>query len=797
MLRNYLLIAWRNLKRHKVFSAINVLGLSIGMAACLLILQYVTYQLSFDRFHANAPRLYRVVLGKDVPGRWVTPPALAPMLKPEFPQVALASRLQGDGGVVSVGQTVFNEGEMCWVDPSFLTMFSFPLSKGNPRTALARPNTAVISPAIARKYFGSTDPMGKVFQFNGERTFQVTGVLKELPPYSHLQFDFLLSYVTPRDAYFEKEWDGRGFLTYVLLTPRADPKDLEAALPGAVKKYTKETKELADFWLQPLRDIHASSVIKESEGVDPAMLYFLGLLAGFILLIAWINYINLSTAKATQRAKEVGVRKAMGAGRYQLFRQFLLEAILLNGIAVVVAFTLVQLALPSFRGLTGLALSLTLWNDGFFWLALAGMLGLGTALSGAYPALVLSSFKPIAVLKGAGVRVALRKGIRLRQALVVFQFATCTGLIIGTGAVYLQTDYMRNQDLGIDIEQTLVINGPQLVSDSTTRANRWQLFKQAVRETGAVRGITASDDLPSKGFDNYTSTSVVGNPLTDNTKRETYAMMGVEADFFSTFGLSLLAGRTFSGQRTTDTRTVVLNQEASRRLGFANPQQAIGRQLEMEGKYTIIGVIRNYHHDQLKKEYFPTLLLFDPTPNGYFSLKIGTGERPTEQVKKTLAKVEAQWKRLYPGNPFEYFFLDESFQAQYQADQQLGRTVAFFAFLTIFVACLGLFGLASFTTTQRTKEIGIRKVLGATLSNVLFLLSKDFLKLVLLANLIAWPLAYWGIRKWLENYAFDFQVNPWLFIVPASVVLLIALLTVGYQTWQAARQNPVKALRYE
>jgi putative ABC transport system permease protein len=796
MLRNYFLIAWRNFKRHKGFSFINVLGLSIGMAACLLILQYITFQTSFDDFHANASRLYRVVLGKDVPGRWVTPHGLAPLLRQEFPQVEHVSRMEPESGVIGVGDAFFGEDKMYWVDPSFLSMFSFPLQKGDPSSALSQPLTAVLSPAIAQKYFGNADPIGKEITLDGEAIFRVTGVLAEIPAYSHLQFDLLLSYVSLTREYHEKNWNSRGIPTYVLLREGADPRPLEQSLPRAVKKRTTETKEYQSFWLQPLADIHLSTEIKEGNGVDSAMLYFLLLLAVFILVIAWINYINLSTARATERAREVGVRKAMGANRAQLLRQFMLESVLLNALAILLAFTLVQLSLPAFRQLTGLHLSLTLWQDPLFWTGLASLFILGTVLSGLYPALILSAFDPVAVLKGSGTGSGWRRNIGLRQALVVFQFTACIGLVIGTAAVFLQTEYMRNQDLGIQIEQTLVLQGPLMAGDSATRVNRWQLFKQAMQKESTVRSVTGSSALPSRGFNGYSYASVVGAPQSAQNP-DTYAIMRVEDNFFGTFGLRLLAGRTFSDQFPTDRETVILNEEAARRLGFTNPKQLIGRQINLEKKRTVIGVIKNYHHAGLQSDYIPTLFVLEPAPAEYFSLKIATGNEPARQIAQTLAAVEKQWKQIYPGNPFAYFFLDESFDAQYRADQQLGRTVALFAFLTILVACLGLFGLASFTTAQRTKEIGIRKALGASLSSILLLLSKDYVKLVLLANLLALPLAYLGIRKWLEKYPFDFHVSPWLFILPAAGMLLIALLTVGYRTLRAARQNPVEALRYE
>jgi putative ABC transport system permease protein len=410
---------------------------------------------------------------------------------------------------------------------------------------------------------------------------------------------------------------------------------------------------------------------------------------------------------------------------------------------------------------------------------------------------VLSSFNPVAVLKGAVGRSSWRRGIGLRQGMVVFQFATCTCLMVGTTAVYLQTEFMRNQRPGIDLEQILVLKAPPLTGDSAARANRWQTFRQTVGAMGAIRNVTGANGLPSRGFSNYNYTSVVGKPKPGEGTFQTYPTMRVDIDFFRTFSLPLLAGRVFSPGLASDRQAVVLSGEAARRLGFAHPKEAIGRQIELDKKYTIIGVTQNYHHDLSKEGFHPTLFLLNQTPGVYFALKMAGGDLPAAHLRRTIREVEAHWKQIYPGNPFEYFFLDESFEAQYRSDEQLGRTVALFAFLTISVACLGLFGLASFTTTQRTKEIGIRKALGAPLGSLLLLLSRDFLRLVILANLMAAPLAHLAVSAWLENYAFDFPVSPWLYLLPMGIVLLIALLTVSYKTLRAAGQNPVKALRYE
>jgi putative ABC transport system permease protein len=802
MLCNYLATAYRNLKRHKAFSAINILGLAIGMAACLLILQYVTFQFSFDAFHENKDHIYRVVLGETVPGRQVTPPALGPVIKREYPGVKRVARLLQGIGVVNYENTVFTEDKLYFADASFLQIFSYPLVKGNPAEALTQPNTAVISQSMARKHFGEGEAVGKTLRFSntqdGTSNLLITGVLQDIPPYSHLQFNMLISYATLKGEQFETEfWNWRNFTTYVLLDEHADSREIEASLPQIVKRVTQNNQEYASFWLQPLTDIHVSGIIKEEGSTSIEMIYFLLMLALFILVIAWINYINLSTARAIERAKEVGVRKAVGASRFELFKQFLLESTMLNAAGMMIAFTIVQLSLPYFRELTGLQLSLSLWKGWHFWAALMGLFIVGTLLSGIYPALVLSSFKPIVVLKG---RVQNNSGsISLRKSLVVFQFAASVILMTGTFAVYLQMSHMRNQSLGMNIDQTLVIKGPQLVEDSASMASQWNVFKTKMKNIAAVKQLTASDVVPSKGYNSYYgNVRVEGVTGEEEAKANMFATVRADADFLPALSIPIVAGRGFSKDLATDKQNALINEEALSRLGFTNPEQALGKPLQLgDRRLTIIGVVRNYHHNYLKNGYYPTVFRLDPGCNEYFSLKLNTGTNPATTIKQTIAGAENVWKQIYPGNPFEYFFLDDAFNEQYKADQQLGSTIALFAFLAILVACMGLFGLASFTTTQRTKEIGIRKVLGASVSDIVRLLNVNFLSLILLSNLIAWPLAYWGINKWLEAYKFAIQINLWLFIAPALLVLLIALVTISFQTIKAARANPVKALRSE
>ena len=579
MLRNYILTTWRNLLKHKRFSLINVLGLAVGMAACLLILQYVTFQLGFDRFHVNGPHLYRVAMDEASHGRQITSGALAPLIRAEVPEVLHTTRVEPGSAVLEAGKNLFSESRLYWVDPAFLIMFSYPLVQGNPKTALARPYTVVLSESAARKYFGDDSPVGKAMRVSnadhGSHLFEVTGVVQDVPQYSHLQFDVLLSYKTPRGEGYEGEWGWRFLNTYVQLRPGADPRAAATTLANAVLNPRKPNWDEKDktFWLQPLADIHTSSVIEDPSGADVEMMGFLLLLALFILGIAWINYINLSTARATTRAREVGVRKAVGAGRRQLFGQFLLESVLLNAVGIALAFTLVQLSLPFFRELTGLALSLTLWNDWQFWAALAGLFAGGTLLSGVYPALVLSAYQPIAVLKGKVIPKA--GGISLRKSLVVLQFVASVSLLAGTFTIFRQMTFMRNQSLGVDINQVLVVKGPELIGDSATLAGQWNRFKTGLQGVVAVRSVTASNALPSRGYGAYynkASVEGVTPPATPEGKGPSaYGEARVDVHFLQTFGLRLLAGRNFSENLASDLRSVILNEAAAKQLGFARP----------------------------------------------------------------------------------------------------------------------------------------------------------------------------------------------------------------------------------
>jgi putative ABC transport system permease protein len=803
MFQNFFKTALRNLVKHKAFSAINIFGLAIGIAACLMILQYVRFERSYDDFQVNGDRIFRLQQNRYNEGKlstqWAAGSAgIGVAVKESLPEVEAFARLKQADGLVTYEKNKFREEKMYFANDGFLPMFSYNVIQGKKEGALKEPNTAVITSAIAKKYFGNEDPMGKVIRLNDEADFKVTAVVADMPVNTHLKFSVLLSYptyvaLTSPDAETTFNWDG--FLTYVLLKEGTDPKKVEAKIPQVVEKRVgeeyKKRNEWVEYKLQPLKDIHLSSnYMSEAEANgDGKAVNFLLIISIFIIVIAWINYINLSTARSLERAREVGVRKVMGSYRLQLIRQFLFESLLINFLAVVLAFILVIASLPLFNSLTGKELTFSLIADSNFWIALVVIFIGGTFLSGLYPAFVLSSFRPIEVLKGNLAKTA--HGAWLRQALVIIQFAASVALMVGTYSIYRQLNYMKSQELGVQIDQTLVLRGPA-VTDSTYGAKLVAFKNELLRHPG-IRKVTASSDVPGNKVGwNAGGVRLVGS---DPNKSQQYRVFGVDYDFINAYGLKVLKGRDFDEKFASDSSAVVFNEAAIKLLGVSKPEDALNKKIDFWGEeFTIIGIVSNHHQESLKQDYDAYIFRFFPDADNYYSLKIAPGAGSVTDIVKT---AEKEWTTFFPGNPFEYFFLDDHFAAQYKADDQFGKTFALFAILAIIVACLGLFGLASFVTTQRTKEIGIRKISGASISAIVVLLTRDFIKPILIAFAIATPITYYLLKQWLENYAFRMDVSFWMFFIPCFAILLIAMITVSTQTIRAASANPVKSLRTE
>lgn len=805
MIRNYLKIAFRNLVKNRAYSSINILGLAIGIAACLLILQYVTFELSYDNFHANESRIYRVLQDRYDKGKLSTQwaggaQAAGNSFKAAFGEVEdYVKVLKRRALIADYGEKSLKVERVFVASESFFKIFSYPLLAGDVNTVLTEPNTVVLSESVARRLFGTENPMGKTIRINNEKAVKVTGVYQDMPANTHLHADLLISHITfvkevGPDNNPDNAWMWDGALSYLLLRPDADPKALEAkfvpyiqkTIGAELKKYSAD----AVYTLQPLRDIHLySHFMGEAEpNGDGKTVYLLLGIAFFIVVIAWVNYINLATARAINRAKEVGVRKAVGSQRGQLIRQFMTESLVLNGLAVVLALFLVVVALPIFNQLSGQKLSFSLLISPTFWLPLVVLFVAGVFFSGLYPAIVLSGFKPVSVLKGK-VKTS-RQGIFLRKSLVTFQFSASLFLLIGTLAVFHQIQYMRAQNLGLNIEQTLVINPPIIKTDSTFM-RQMQAFKEELLRRSDIRAITASTVVPGQASDwNAGGIRLKGM---DESKSEQYRIIGVDYDFLNTFDLKLVAGRNFSKEFGSDPKALIFNKKAVKQLGFDNPTEAIGKQVEFWGEtYTLVGVTDNFHQQSLRDAYEPLILRLIPDVRGFFSIKLASG-----QLNSTIGEVRSEWNRFFPGNPFEYSFLDERFNEQYRADQRFGQVFGLFTGLAILVACLGLFGLASFTTAQRTKEIGIRKVLGASVGEIVQMLYREFALLILIAFAVATPIAWFAVVQWLQGYAFRANLPWWLFVAPFALVLLIALLTVSFQSMKAALANPVESLKME
>lgn len=799
MLKNYILSTLRNITRRKGFSILNILGLSIGLASALLILQYVKDELSYDDFHENANDIYRVQYdffrdGSNVFECATAFPKVAPAMKQDFPEVANACRLflRYGGGVIRYGDISIKEDNVFTADQSFFEIFSYPLISGNRATALKEPNTAVVEEQTAKKYFGNEDPIGKRIRFGNQEDYEITGVMRS-PENSHLKFTFLFSYPTLTRIIgndFEEAWGWYDFYNYVLLKPGSDPKALEAKFPEFIKKYGGEDDAgKTVFRLQHLPDIHLySNLIQEARvNGNGRSVYFLMVIASIILVIAWVNYVNLATARATERAKEVGVRKSIGAAKSQLMLQFLSESFIVNIASVVLAILLLILAIPFFNTLSGKELTISILSDIYFWFSIIVFFLLGSLFSGMYPAFVLSSFHPVKVLKGA-VKGS-REGLFLRKGLVVLQFAASVGLIAGTLIVYQQLKFMEQRDLGIDIEHSLVVNGPGVVYDSLYKS-QVNAFRNELLRHPSITKVAGSTEIPG----NLIYWTNGGRRIGGDQESTIMYRIGVDYEFFDAYKNKFLAGRGYHPSYTADSASIVLNRKAVEVLGFASAEEAVGGKVRIgRDTLTVIGVIENYHQEGLKSDFRQTAFSYQAAPREYFTLKISSAD-----LSQTLAFAKEKFTAAFPGNPFNYFFLDNFFTRQYQQENQFGKVFTFFAVLAIGVASLGLFGLASFTAAQRTKEIGIRKVLGSSVSSIFLLLSRDFLKLVVIANFIAIPFIWWLMDSWwLNQFAFRIDIGAWIFVLATIITTGIALFTVSYQSISAATANPVKSLRYE
>lgn len=804
MIKNYFKIAWRTLARNKVFSFINILGLSIGISVCYIIMLFVQDELSYDHFNVKADRIYRVVFKANINGGKINEsnvmPPVALALKNDYPEVEETTRLHRLGSPkVTYGDKTFKEGEFVSVDPNFFDVFTLPFIKGDAKTALAQPNTVVITKEQANKFFGNEEPIGKVLSFNNNNeAFKVTGVIDKIPPNSHFHFDMFGSMESFPEAK-QTTWIASNFFTYLVLKKGYDYKKLEAKLPGMVEKYMgpqiqqdmsmslsqfrTKGNELG-FALQPLTDIHLySDTSSEFEpGGNVRYLYIFSAVAIFMLLIACINFINLSTAGASKRAKEVGIRKVMGSAKFELIKQFLLESILITFIALLISIVFIQLVLPLFNDLSGKNLSLGLnINRIVTFLSIGILVGL---LAGTYPAFFLSSFKPIATLKGK--MNAGTKSFGLRSGLVVFQFFISVSLITGTIIVYQQMKFIQSRKLGYDKDQLMIL------PNSGTLGKNEKVFKEQLLNDPRVVNATISGYKPAGPSYNNNSLSY---PAGKEDQMMTTLEYKVDEQYIPTLGIEMAAGRNFSSAMPTDSLSMIINETAARAFGWGSNAvgQRIFRQNSSRGPnvtYTVIGVVKDFHFKSLHQVITPLLMVLQPESGLIIKVK-------TKDIPGLLASMKQQWAKFNAEEPFTYTFMDELYNKTYSAEQKTGRILNIFAVLTVLVACMGLFGLATYTAEQRSREIGIRKVLGASVTQVTQMLSKDFLKLVLIACVIAFPLSWWAMHQWLQDFAYRITIGWVVFVLSGIIALVISFLTVSTQVIRAALANPVKSLRTE
>ncbi len=805
MFKDHIKLGFRIFRRNKIYSSINLSGLVLGIACCLLISLHVIGELSYDDFHPE--NTYRVVMDmykKNELSARSTPvyPAVGISLNEDFPEVEDFTRiLPFGGGVYSVeteaGQLIrFNEDKGVYADENFFSMFGFDLVKGNPEEVLSQPDQIVLSESAAKRYFGDSDPIGKNISFRGEHTLVVTGVMQDYPKNSHMQFDMITS-LKSYDNFddWPQNWGWYDFYTYIRVDRQTDITLLSEKLDGFLLEKKKDINEefgsREHLWLQHVPDIHLYSEGMSwdmGENGGSAQVYFLSAVAFLILIIAWVNFVNLSTARAVKRSKEVGIRKVVGVEKKQLIIQFLTEAFLYNFFGVLIAIGVVLIAIP----LISSAIDLSI--DPYFLLSQKILIGIvilivgGSILSGLYPAFVLTSFKPVSVLKGGFY--SRKSSFGFRQLLVIFQFTVSIILILGTILVVKQLRFMQNQSLGLNVDQTLILRGPSSSRGDNDLDNRQELFRNQLEQNSVVKGFTVSSNIP--GEENFWI-SGFSTRQSEGALLSCY-IISIDDNFFNQFEIDLVAGRNLNRDLQTDTASVVLNKEALKLFGFSSPEAALGEVLNpgRRREWKIVGVVDNYHQATLRDELDPMAFFLNWRANDFFSIKLNTDDYPA-----VISSIEDKWDEIYPDNPFDFFFLDEFFNRQYKSDVQFNAVFVSFAGLAIFVACLGLFGLVSFTVEQARKEIGIRKVLGASVSRIMLLLARDYAKLIVGAMIIAFPLSFWLMTKWLEDFAYQTTIGAGIFFIGGFFVVVIALLTVSVKSLNVSKTNPAVTLREE
>jgi putative ABC transport system permease protein len=783
MIKNYLKAALRSIKRAKMYSVLNILGLAVGMGCCFLIFLFVQHELSYDRFHEKYDRIYRVAVKWELEGEaqtgQTTPAPVAPALLKDFPEVEEAVRLENQGAIIRYQGASFVERKLLMVDTSFFEVFHFPLIKGNPETALSDIHSVVLTERAAEKYFGGDEPLGKILNIGEKFDFEVTGVAQDPPSNSHIDFDFLVKFDfinNYTNFNYMESWGAWNFHTYVVLQEDYPPSAFEEKSPAFLSTYRGDAENPKGLHLNPLTSINL-----ETHG-KMKYIYFFTAVAVIILILACINFMNLSIARSSERIKEIGMRKVIGASKPQLIKQFLGESAVLAFLALPLALLLVLFILPSFNSLASTQLESDYLQN---WLFILGMFGITAGvgvISGSYPSFYLSSIHPVKSLKGK-IRSGAKSSLT-RSLLVVFQFSVSIALIVSAVTVSHQIHFIHNKDLGFDPDS--IVNVP--IYESTLR-KKSDVIKSELLQNPDISKAAVSTFSPGS-HPNQSVDWEGRNPDQDLMM----AWYSVDYDFVDTFGIEIQEGRDFSRDFPSDVKSAyILNEAAVRALGW---DQAVGKQFAVERADTsmgrVVGVMKDFHFASLHQSIRPLALILEPSAGYYFSLKISS-----RNMENTLSFIENTFKAFAPNAPFNYRFTDEEVAGMYMEEDRLGTLVNAFSVIALFIACLGLLGLASSAINRRTKEIGVRKVLGASIPDIFVLLVKDFTKLVLIANIIAWPAAYYAMSRWLQNFVYRIGVEWWLFAVSALAALIVSIVTVSYHTTKAAVSNPVDSLRYE
>ncbi|MGC3943573.1 MAG: ABC transporter permease [Chryseolinea sp.] len=807
MYRSFIVVAWRNFLKSKGYSSINILGLAIAMTACMLIVLYVRHELSFDRFNENADRIYRVNTEVKFGDNHIIVAAagasFASTAMSEFPQIEAATRiLWRESLLVNVGDERIRQQNVAYADSTLFDIFTLPIIAGNSKTALNEPNTIVLTESVARKFFGTTDVLGKTLSVDDNKTRKVSAVIKDLPSNSHFRFECFVPMIEDERANEDIWAGGQNYSTYFRLRPDTDTevlwkelskmtdRHLGPELKAVINKTVEEFKSQGDYFLvnlTPLTEIHLHSNRQgELYGTGKIeYVYMFSAIAVFILIIAVINFMNLATARSAKRAREVGVRKVLGSVKSSLIQQFILESVLTCALAMLIALAFTAVLLPQFNLLTGKLFSVDVLYSPSMLGAFGALVVIVGLLSGSYPAFYLSAFQPVAVLKGN--RNGAKRSL-MRNTLVVFQFVASVTLIAGTIVIYMQMDYIRNRDLGFDREQILIINNGWQVG------NRIEPLKNTLLAVKGVKNITVSGYLPVSYM--RSNTTFFRTPTLDISGALNVQEWHVDDQYVTTMGMQVIEGRDFSKDMASDSAAIILNESAALFLGSAgeigktlyNPDDIMGKSVKA---LHIVGIVKDFNFSTLRTKVAPLALVFRKDQSSVV-LKLNTAD-----IQSVMNTVEAKWKSIVPELPFEYSFMDADYDRQYEGERQAGTLFTIFAGLSIFISCMGLFGLATFMAEQRTKEIGIRKVLGASVYGITSLLSRDFLRLVVLAVAIATPLAWFLIAKWLEGFVYRIDVSWWVFPLAGFIAVLIACLTVSYQSVRSAVANPVNSLRTE